>query len=87
MSYELFLIRISESLGKIADSLEKLANICETKDPKALTLHFKMVDSLDDDDENDEKRDPSDGPFVVQEPEETDDFADLSIFDSEDFEQ
>lgn len=77
MSYELFLIRISESLGKIADSLEKLVNVCETKDPKALTLHFKMVDSSDDDDdENDEKHDPSDGPFVAQEPEETDGFAD-----------
>ena len=48
-----------------------------------------LADALEriDDDNGDDGHDPSDGPFLAQEPEEPDGFCDCPDFDSEDFEQ
>ena len=53
---------LSFGIAQIVNELTRIADALE--------------DFVYDDDENDEKHDPSDGPFVAQEPEETDGFAD-----------
>lgn len=62
-------------LSKIADALERIADALET------------YVFYEDDDEDDEKVDPSDGVFLPQDDENDDGFADRPDFDSEDFEQ
>lgn len=56
---------ISRDLSRIRNALERIANAVENKD--ALSASFKVERCFD----------PSDGPFVSQEPEEPEGFADI----------